>query len=87
MYFVSIIIPQSYVQRVVSLLEDHTSEIICPQDRENPLWVLPNLPVLLPVSALYGVKVQKYVIGMVVCKCTNHSFGLRLLQNNMKFKA
>lgn len=89
MNFVAIIIPQSYGQRGFSLLEDHTSEIICPQNRENPLGILPNMPVLLPVSALYGVKVPKYVICMVVCKCANHSFGLNyslwLLQNNMKF--
>lgn len=56
----------------VSLLEDHTSEIIYPQNRENPLWILPYLPTLLHVSALYGVKVQKYVICMAVCKCTTH---------------
>lgn len=85
--FVSIIIPQSYAQTGVSLLEDHTSEIICPQNREHPLCILPYLPVLLPVSAVYRVKVQKYVI--CICKSANHSFGLNyslwLLQNNMEF--
>lgn len=71
----------------VSFLGDHTSEIICPQNRENPLCVLPYLPTLRPVSAVYEVKVQKYFISTVVCKCANHSFGLNyslwLLQNSM----
>lgn len=41
MDFVPVIIPQSYGRRRVSLLEDHTSEILSPGDAENPLYVCP----------------------------------------------
>lgn len=68
------IIPQFLGHRGFTLLEDRMYNNLSPKLRQASVNTL-LLPVLLPVSALYGVKVQKYGMAMVSRLCTNASFS------------